>query len=76
MPHYKCTSCRIRLHAVAPDPGRLCPECGTPLEPVGDLSQLVGCRSVTPEAGADRWLDDGGALAPEAVAVALPPPPD
>ena len=31
----------------------LCPECGVPLEFVGELSEIVGFRSVDPRAGAE-----------------------
>ena len=51
MPHYKCDGCRTRLHSAAAPTnavGRLCPSCGSPLEPAGDLSELVGFRSITP----------------------------
>lgn len=77
MPHYRCVPCQTRLHdrgAPRPD-GPLCPDCGSPLEPVSALTQLVGLQSVTPDVGADRWLDDDGGLLAEAIAVALPHPP-
>ena len=74
MPHYQCAPCRTRLHAPTPDPGHACPDCGEPLQPVSDLSSLVGHRSVTPEPGADRWLADGEPILPEAIAAALRPP--
>lgn len=51
MPHYKCVACRTRLEASPPpaDAGvGSCPECGSPLEPVGDLSELFGFRHVVP----------------------------
>lgn len=78
MPHYKCASCKTRLHAAMPDPGlHECPCCGARLQPVTDLSELVGCRSIVIGAGEDLWLDDGGAPPVlEAVAVALPLPPE
>jgi predicted RNA-binding Zn-ribbon protein involved in translation (DUF1610 family) len=75
MPHYKCAPCQTRLHAPAPDPGHhVCPDCGSTLEPVSDLSRLVGFRAVALEVGPERWLDDGDRSLPEAIAVALPPP--
>ncbi len=50
MPHYKCAACRARLH-VSGRPaelvGDLCPECGSLLEPVSELTELVGFRSIT-----------------------------
>ena len=77
MPHFSCPPCKIRLHAQAPDPDRPeCPQCGAELDRVGNLSQLVGYRAVTLDAGADRWLDDAGTFAAEAIAVSLPRPLD
>jgi hypothetical protein len=34
----------------------LCPGCGSPLEPVGDLTEIVGFRSVAPHDDADDFL--------------------
>lgn len=49
MPHYKCVTCKARLH-VSGSPaeliGDLCPECGSLLEPVAELAELVGFRSI------------------------------
>ena len=59
MPHFKCTLCKTRLHspAVPADPGGdLCPGCGALLEPVGDLSEIVGFQAIKPRDGAG----DGG----------------
>ena len=58
MPHYKCAACRARLH-VSGRPaelvGDLCPECGSLLEPVAELTELVGFRSITTAgSGANR----------------------
>jgi hypothetical protein len=50
MPHYKCEACKARLYVpgtAAELVGDLCPECGSLLEPVADLAQLVGFRSIT-----------------------------
>jgi hypothetical protein len=77
MPHFKCVPCRTRVHRQGPPPepfGDVCPSCGAPLEPVSDLTEIVGFRSVTPEAAPERWLDDDGSFTPEAIAVALPHP--
>jgi hypothetical protein len=58
MRDFKCVACRIRTrHAadsgdVASDP---CPGCGSPLEVVGELVEVVGFRSVMT---ADRPVDD------------------
>ena len=51
MPHYKCEPCKTRLHSPDPQPelvGDLCPECGSLLEPVGELAEVVGYRSIRP----------------------------
>ncbi len=56
MPHYKCGACRARLY-VPEEPaelvGDLCPECGSLLEPIADLVQLVGFRSIRARDRAD-----------------------
>lgn len=49
MPHYSCVACRVRLHASGSTAEMVkehCPECGSPLEPVAELSVLVGYRSI------------------------------
>ena len=49
MPHYKCSTCRTRLRVSGAVDGRvgdLCPECGSLLEPVGDLAEIVGFRRI------------------------------
>jgi len=61
MPHYKCVACKTRLYSAASPPdlvGDLCPECGSLLEPVGELAEIVGFRSIKPR---DNQAD-GGAL--------------
>lgn len=45
MPHYKCVTCTTRLMAAGGSPGR-CEVCGSSLEPVGELSEIVGYRLV------------------------------
>ena len=48
MPHLKCVACRMRLESArATDDlvGELCPGCGSPLEPVSELAEIVGFRS-------------------------------
>jgi hypothetical protein len=49
MAHFKCSSCRARVwregHA-ADHLDDLCPGCGGPLEAAGELSELVGLRSL------------------------------
>lgn len=49
MAHFKCLRCRSRVWREwpAPDPAHdLCPGCGDPLEPVTELSELVGLRKL------------------------------
>ena len=85
MPHLKCTACRIRVRCPQSPlggVGELCPGCGSLLQPVRNLSELVGLQAAPSAAdagsepsGASRWLDDGGSVALDvAVAVALPLP--
>jgi len=85
MYHLKCVACRIRVRGQqrqAGEVGELCPGCGSLLEPVQRLSELLGLQerkwedsdelAIDPDAS--RWLDDGGSVTPEAVAKALAPP--
>ena len=47
MTHFKCLGCRSRVWRdvpAAPHIDDLCPGCGDPLEPVAELSELVGLR--------------------------------
>ena len=47
MPHFKCLPCKTRLYSTESqaDPiGRVCPVCGSLLEPVRDLAEIVGYR--------------------------------
>jgi hypothetical protein len=49
MPHFKCVACRTRLYSAASPAeavGDLCPGCGSLLEPVGELAEVVGFRSI------------------------------
>jgi hypothetical protein len=49
MAHFKCLACKTRLHSTESqaDPiGDLCPVCGSLLEPVGDLGEIVGYRVI------------------------------
>ena len=62
MPHFKCVACRTRLYSAASPPdlvGDLCPECGSLLEPVGRLSELIGFRAIKPREGAGDGNDLG-----------------
>lgn len=47
MPHYKCVTCTTRLTAASGPPG-CCDGCGSFLEPVTELSEVVGYRLVQP----------------------------
>jgi hypothetical protein len=55
MPHFKCVACKTRLYS-APAPADLvsdrCPGCGSLLEPVGELAEIVGFQSIKPRDGA------------------------
>jgi hypothetical protein len=61
MPHFKCVACKARLYSAA-DPadlvGDLCPGCGSLLERVGELAEVVGFRSIRSHESAA----DGSAL--------------
>jgi hypothetical protein len=55
MPHFKCVACKTRLYSAGgPDDmvGDLCPGCGSLLEPVGNLAEIVGFRSIRSRDGA------------------------
>ena len=55
MPHFKCVACKTRLYSAAgPDDlvGDLCPGCGSLLEPVGELAEIVGFRAIKCRDGA------------------------
>jgi hypothetical protein len=50
MPHCMCAACRIRCQSegsAADVVGDLCPYCGSLLEPVSDLSAVVGFRRIS-----------------------------
>jgi hypothetical protein len=51
MPHFKCVRCKTRLYGAGGPVdlvGDLCPDCGSLLEPVGELTEIVGFRSIRP----------------------------
>ncbi len=55
LPHYRCVACSVRLEVPggpAELVGDLCPECGSLLEPVTELAELIGFRSITSVAAA------------------------
>ena len=59
MPHSKCVACKTRLYTAAGSDdlvGDLCPGCGSLLEPVGELAEIVGFRSIRAR---DCAVDDG-----------------
>ena len=54
MPHYKCVACKTRLYSAGRPTdlvGDLGPGCGSLLESVGNLAEVVGFRSITPADG-------------------------
>jgi hypothetical protein len=64
MPHFKCLACKTRLRSTESDAGLigdLCPVCGSLLESVGDLGELVGYRAIetrgTSPSGASRAVE-------------------
>ena len=49
MPHFKCLACRTRLYSAGRPGdlvGDLCPRCGSLLEPVGELAEIVGFQAI------------------------------
>jgi len=59
MPQFKCVACKTRLYSPASPADRvgdLCPGCGSLLEPVRELAEVVGFRSIKSRDGAA----DGG----------------
>jgi hypothetical protein len=61
MLHVKCVACRLRL-ATPGAPGdrvdELCPGCGILLEPVGELTEIVGFQAIG-GAQPPKGLSDG-----------------
>jgi len=59
MPHLKCEPCRNRLYRAGSGDqvGDLCPACGSLLEPVGQLAELVGFQLVR-SAGSHQQIAD------------------
>jgi hypothetical protein len=55
VPHFKCVACKTRLHSPASRAdlaGDLCPGCGSLLEPVGELAEIVGFQAIKSRDGA------------------------
>jgi len=49
MPHFRCLACKTHLHSTESEVdqiGDLCPVCGSLMDPVGDLGEIVGYRAV------------------------------
>jgi hypothetical protein len=56
MPHLKCTTCRTRLDTggrPAELDDDLCPGCGSLLQPIGGLAEVVGYQLIRFGAGPD-----------------------
>lgn len=76
MPYFKCVPCKIRVSALGADTalsGGSCPSCGAALEPVVQLTEVMGYRSPNlldpsvPPRVAERVADiSGGRPAAEA----------
>lgn len=57
MPHFKCVACKSRLYSAAGPGdlvGDLCPGCGSLLEPVGELAEVIGFRAIKDRDSADE----------------------
>jgi hypothetical protein len=52
MPQLKCVACKARQYSPPNLVGDLCPCCGSLLEPVGELAEIVGFRSINRRGGA------------------------
>ena len=66
MLHFKCVECRLRLaSSVAPDEGVAvpCPGCGSSLEPVARLAEIVGFQAIRPSRPVDVARDGRRRLA-------------
>ncbi len=76
MPYFKCVPCKIRVSAAGADSNLTdgwCPGCGSALEPVAQLTEVLGFRSpnlldpAAPTQVAERVTDiSGGRAAAEA----------
>jgi hypothetical protein len=68
MPYFKCVACKTRLYSAAGPAdlvGDLCPGCGSLLEPVGELAEVVGFRSIRSR---DRAADGGASSTHQRIA--------
>ena len=60
--YFKCVTCKARLYSVARrdlEVRDLCPGCGAMLEPVGELAELVGYRSIRLRGAAEQRAGHG-----------------
>jgi hypothetical protein len=66
MAHLKCLACKTRLQSTESpaDPiGDLCPVCGSLMEPVGDLGEIVGNRVIeSPDGSSHSGASRAGRL--------------
>ena len=69
MPYFKCVPCKVRVSSAGADTvltDGSCPSCGFALEPVADLTEVVGFRSANlldpsaPQRVAERVADISG----------------
>lgn len=69
MAHFKCLPCMARVwrEDVAGAREAACPACGGPVEPVGDLTELVGLRALATRPARPR----GAPNAPASMAAAI-----
>jgi hypothetical protein len=89
VPYFKCVPCKIRVSAAGAHTALSdgsCPGCGFALEPVADLTEVLGFRSPNlldpsvpqPIAGRVADISGGRSVGPEpladAIAVELLPP--
>jgi hypothetical protein len=59
MPDFKCVACRTRARHAEDIDGERCPSCGSPLERVGKLTEVVGFQSITTT---EHPVDDSASL--------------
>jgi hypothetical protein len=75
VPYFKCEACRTRLYSanvLADMLGESCPDCASPLAPVGELSEVLGFQlREHARLDLDDWVDDGPSIAE---AASLPRP--
>lgn len=75
MPHFTCMPCKLRLQRSSADVAlgdEWCPNCGQPLQPAVELTELVGLRFASPYAPPIGTSHDAHRRLAESVAQALP----